>query len=42
MDYKILNRYHGQLYLTGDHVVTVYYLGAADTVSEYEIEFFIE
>jgi hypothetical protein len=36
------NQYRGQLLTTGDHTVTVYYLGAAETAADYAINFVIE
>ena len=36
------NQYRGQLYLSGDHVVEVYYLGTDGSVSNYDVEFVIE
>ena len=39
---KASNSYRGQLYLSGDHIVTVYYLGGNGTASIYDIDFSIE
>ncbi|MEM1366703.1 MAG: hypothetical protein AAGG02_01560 [Cyanobacteria bacterium P01_H01_bin.15] len=36
------DEYYGQLYLTGDHVVEVFYNGNVDTVGKYDIEFEID
>ena len=39
---KAGNSYRGQLYLSGDHTVTVYYLGGNGSASIYDIDFAIE
>ena len=39
---KAGNSYRGQLYLSGDHIVTVYYLGGNGSASIYDIDFSIE
>lgn len=36
------NEYYGQLYLTGDHIVEVFYNGNVNTVGKYDIAFTVD